>query len=142
LALLSAGDKNKIVEAVQDAEKETSGEIRVHVERFAGRDVLDRAMDVFEKLKVYRTRQRNGVLIYLAMTDRRFAILGDAGIDFLVPNGFWDEIRDAMETEFQQERFVEGICLGVAMAGKALAEYFPYYRDDKNELSDEVSIGE
>ena len=82
MALLSASDKDKIVQAIQDAEKETSGEIRVHVERFAGRDVLERAMDLFDKLKVYRTLKRNGVLIYLAVEERRFAILGDAGIDF------------------------------------------------------------
>jgi uncharacterized membrane protein len=139
LPLFSARDKDAIVQAIERAERRTSGEIRVHVERKAGKDPLCRAQEVFHYLGMEKTEERNGVLIYIAPGERKFAIIGDEGIHHVVPEGFWDHIRTVMEGEFRQGHFREGVCQGIAMAGEALAEYFPYQRDDVNELTNDIS---
>lgn len=141
MGILTARDKDRIVQAIENAERCTSGEIRVHVERSSGPEPLERAAAVFEKLGMTQTKERNGVLIYLATVDRAFAILGDAGINEAVPEDFWDDIRDMMEEAFRQGKFADGICQGIVHAGEALARFFPYQRDDTNELSNAVSEG-
>lgn len=135
-------EKERILQAIQDAEKNTSGEIRVHLESYCKGEVLDCAAYVFGKLQMHKTKARNGVLFYLALENRKFAILGDAGINAVVPKNFWNHIKDAMLTNFQEEKFVEGLTMGIQMSGEALKKYFPYNADtDVNELSDELSFG-
>jgi uncharacterized membrane protein len=136
----SEEEKKQITDAIAHAEMDTSGEIRLHVEGRCKLDVLDRAAYVFEKLKMFETAQRNGVLFYLAVYDRKFAILGDAGINQVVPENFWDEIKETMLNFFKDKKFAEGISKGILMAGEQLKASFPYQTDDVNELSDEISF--
>lgn len=132
---------NKIMQAVKEAERKTSGEIRVHIESKVGDgDVMDRAANVFAILELHRTRLRNGVLFYLAIEDKKFAILGDSGINAVVPENFWDNIKETMLSHFRKGEFTEGMIKGITMAGDKLLEKFPYMRDDVNELPDEVSF--
>lgn len=135
-------EQRRIVAAIQDAEQQTSGEIRVHVEGRCGGDAYARARQVFDTLGMHRTRRRNGVLIYLAIRDRRFAVVGDDGIHGTVPPGFWDAIRDAMEEGFRQGRFCQGVCGGVLAIGQHLKAYFPWTPSDRDELPDRMSTGE
>jgi len=130
-----------ITEAVASAERQTSGEIRVHIENTVNGSVLDRAAYLFKQLGMGRTAQRNGVLIYLAVKSRQFAILGDTGIHKVVPENFWDGIKHKMLAEFSQGRFTEGLIDAVTSAGEVLKQHFPYLENDKNELSDEISFG-
>ena len=135
-------EKIKITEAIKAAELNTSGEVRVHVEgRCKEDDVLDCAAYWFEQLKMHKTASRNGVLFYLAVTDHKFAILGDAGINAKVPEHFWEKIKDHMSTKFQNGNFVDGLAEGIIMAGEQLKTHFPYKKDDVNELPDEISFG-
>ncbi len=133
----------RIVAAIRSAEGRTSGEIRVHLEDHAdGGDPMARAKQLFEELGMTATAARNGVLFYLAVKDHRFAVIGDRGIDQTVPAGFWDGIKDGMQSAFREGRFVDGMVRGIEAAGTALAEHFPHAgRDDRNELPDELSIG-
>jgi uncharacterized membrane protein len=133
-------EKKQITDAIAQAELNTSGEIRLHVEGKCKIDVLDRAAYIFEKLEMNQTTQRNGVLFYLAVYDRKFAILGDAGINKLVPANFWDEIKENMLALFKEAKFADGLAKGILMAGEQLKANFPHQSDDVNELSDEISF--
>jgi uncharacterized membrane protein len=136
-------DIEAVTKAIKEAEKETSGEIRVHIEEFCSKkNVLDRAAKVFAELKIHKTELRNGVLIYLAFRDKKFAIIGDKGINRVVEPGFWDTTRDIMQNYFRKSEFTLGLIHGIKQAGEQLKKYFPYQIDDINELSDEVSFGE
>lgn len=128
-------------QAIKTAEKDTSGEIRLHIENHCREEVLDRAAYLFEELEMHRTDLRNGVLFYLAIKDHKFAILGDAGINQKVPKGFWDEVRNHMQEKFKAGEYVEALAEGIKMSGKKLEEYFPLQKGDENELSDEISFG-
>jgi len=139
--LFSQKDQELISEAIQIAEKQTSGEIRVHIEANCSGNVLDRASQVFETLEMHKTNLRNGVLFYLAHEDRKFAILGDAGINAAVPENFWDDIKIKMQVRFRSGHFVEGLCEGVKIAGHQLQTNFPRSGDDVNELPDTISMG-
>ena len=134
-------DEARIVAAIRAFERRTSGEIRVHVERHLRRPPVDEAVRVFERLGMDATAERNGVLILLAPEEHAYAIIGDRGIDAVTPAGFWDEARDAMRPRFAAGDFVGGLEVGIALAGEALAEHFPYRDDDVNELPDEISYG-
>lgn len=132
----------KLIEAsIAEAELNTSGEIRVHLENSCGNNVLDRAARVFSKLKMHQTKDRNGVLFYLAVNDKKFAILGDKGINEVVQDGFWDEVRDVMKKQFAEAKFSQGLAEGIKLSGTKLKEHFPYQTDDVNELSNEVTMG-
>ena len=137
----SEQDQQTIKNAIVQAEKGTSGEIRVHIEDTFSGDVLDQAAFIFKKLKMHETEQRNGVLFYLAIRNRKFAIIGDAGINAKVPDGFWDLIKEVMTEHFGNNRFTEGLAEGIKLAGEKLIEYFPILENDTNELSDEISFG-
>ena len=140
--LFSKDERKRIIDAIVMAEKETSGEIQVHLENHCKGEVLDRAAQVFETLKMHKTAQRNGVLFYLAVEDHKFAILGDAGINRLVPEYFWDDIKDEMLKHFKARQFTEGLCKGIGMAAEQLKTHFPYdHHGDENELPDEISFG-
>lgn len=134
-------EKEDITIAIKNAELDTSGEIRVHVENTCKGDVKDQAAYFFEKLEMHKTEQRNGVLFYLAIKNRKFAILGDTGINQVVEDDFWDDIRDQMLNHFRENNFVDGLIEGITMAGQQLKNHFPYQKDDVNELSDEISFG-
>lgn len=136
----SKEEKQQIKDAIAEAELNTSGEIRLHMEGKCMIDVLDRAAYIFEKLEMNQTALRNGVLFYLAVHDRKFAILGDAGINKLVPLNFWDGIKETMLEFFKDGKFVDGLSKGILMAGEQLKVNFPYSGDDVNELSDEISF--
>jgi len=136
----SEESKLKITNAIRSAESNTSGEIRVHIEKHCKGDVLDRAAYIFDKLQMQRTDLRNGVLFYLAYDDRKFAILGDAGINQKVPDNFWEEIKDEMTVEFGEGNFADGLSKGIMKAGDKLKKHFPWQEDDVNELPDEISF--
>jgi uncharacterized membrane protein len=132
--------QSQILDSVREAEEETSGEVRVHIETSCSGDVLDRAAWIFGKLGMLKTAERNGVLFYLAVEDKKFAIIGDAGINTKVPAGFWDSVSTLMQNNFKEGRFTEGLSAGIMLAGEQLKLYFPHRQDDKNELPDEISF--
>lgn len=134
-------EHRQIMAAIADAEKSTSGEIRLFIEDKCDADVLDRAAFVFHKLKMDQTKLRNGVLFYLAIRSHKFAILGDKGIHQKVGSDFWNAIKADMETHFKQSEFVTGLSKGIRMSGQALLEHFPYKSGDKNELPDDIVYG-
>jgi uncharacterized membrane protein len=136
----SKEQQNQILASVREAEEATSGEIRVHIETSCSEDVLDRAAWVFKKLAMNKTAERNGVLFYLAVKDKKFAIIGDAGINSKVPAGFWDDISELLKKNFKEGRFAEGLSEGIVLAGKQLKTHFPHRTDDINELPDEISF--
>ncbi len=138
---LTAEEEQEIVNAILKAEKNTSGEIRVHIEAHTRLNLLDRAKEVFHFLKMDNTKEENGVLIYIAVNDRKFAIYGDKGIDKVVPPNFWDTTKEIIRKDFVAGNFKEGIINGVLTAGKELEEHFPWLHGDTNELSNEISKG-
>jgi uncharacterized membrane protein len=132
--------KERILEAIQTAENETSGEIRVHIEtRFAG-DVLDRAAWIFRKIGMHATEARNGVLFYLALDNRQFAVIGDSGINAVVPPDFWNKVKDILQKNFRAGQFTEGLVEGIIQAGNQLKAHFPRMKNDVNELPDDISF--
>ncbi|MCK4920630.1 MAG: TPM domain-containing protein [Bacteroidales bacterium] len=133
--------KVDILTAIHEAELNTSGEIRVHIENELKGDVLDRASYIFQKLNIHKTKERNGVLFYLAIKSKKFAILGDAGINAKVSDKFWEKIKETMSKYFKNENFTEGLSTGIILTGEQLKKHFPYMSDDENELSDEISFG-
>lgn len=137
----SAEQIKQIESAIKSAEENTSGEIRIHIENRCRGEALDCAAAVFQKLGMHKTLLRNGVLFYLAVKDRKFAVAGDKGIHQNVSEGFWDSVRDNMLKKFKEEKFTEGLCEGITMAGNELKKYFPVTTADKNELSNEVTFG-
>ncbi|WP_337043274.1 TPM domain-containing protein [Emticicia sp. 17c] len=137
---LTEATKERIVKAIQDAELNTSGEIKVHIEeKCPTDDPIERAKQVFQYLALHKTAQRNGVLFYLAYGTHKFAIWGDIGIDQVVPSNFWEGIRDSMRQYFLQEDFAGGLQMGIREAGNQLKKYFPYLANDVNEISDDIS---
>jgi uncharacterized membrane protein len=140
MKIFTEAEEQRIAEAVEAAERFTSGEIRVCIEKKCSEPVLDRAANYFRKLEMDQTALRNGVLIYLATSDHQFAIIGDSGINKVVPHDFWNDTKDAMLAHFKAGNLAEGIITGVQMAGKELQTFFPYLDDDKNELPDHISF--
>lgn len=137
----SKEEKIAIKKAILNAENDTSGEIRVHLESECDGDVLDRAAFLFTKLKMEQTSLRNGVLFYLAVQNKKFAIVGDAGINSEVPENFWEETKELMGNHFKETNFAQGLIEGIEQAGIKLKKHFPHHIDDINELSDEISFG-
>ncbi|MDI5893502.1 TPM domain-containing protein [Flavobacterium algoritolerans] len=138
---LTKEEEQEIVEAIRMAEKNTSGEIRVHIEKTTSLDAYDRALEVFHELKMDETELQNGVLIYLAVEDRHFVICGDKGINDVVQDDFWNCTRDIMVAEFKKGDFKQGLVDGITRAGEQLQKYFPWQEGDTNELSNEISRG-
>lgn len=138
---LTDAEREAVTSAVKAAESKTSGEIRVHLDRKAGGDAQAAAKRVFEKIGMDRTEEKNGVLFYLAVADHAFAVIGDSGIDAKVEPEFWEKVSEAMLAAFKQDKFGEGLAAGIAMAGERLAAAFPRKAGDKNELSDDISVG-
>lgn len=138
--MFSASDIRRISQAIAEAERRTSGEIRVHVEMRPQGQALDQARRVFLRLKMNRTKDRNGVLLFLSPRTRTIAIVGDAGIHEKVQTGFWDETRDLILAQFRAGRFLEGVIAGIHKAAESLSAYFPRHPDDVDELSNDVSL--
>lgn len=134
--------KTAIQQAIAEAELNTSGEIRVHLDSKCAGDPKAEAVRVFEKLKMHETALRNAVLFYMAVDDHKFAILGDKGIDAVVPADFWDSERDLMLRHFKSGEFAEGLVAGILLAGEKLKAHFPYEDNDTNELSNDISFEE
>ncbi|MDC7997482.1 TPM domain-containing protein [Gilvibacter sediminis] len=141
-SFLTADEEQSIIDAIHLAEERTSGEIRVHLEGHTDLSPMERAKEVFFNLKMDQTALANGVLIYVAVHDHNFTILGDRGINERVGQGFWDSTKDEIVKYFKEGHFAQGLIAGVTEAGKALAQYFPIQDNDTNELSNEISKGE
>lgn len=139
---LTKEEQEQIIKAIESAELNTSGEVRVHLESSCKGDPVERAVYIFDKLKMYKTKERNGVLIYIAFDSRKFAIIGDSGINAKVPEGFWDEEKEILLAALKEGRAAEGLVSVIDIAGKSLKEFFPYQKDDTNEQSNEISFGE
>lgn len=140
-SFLTADEEKQIIEAIRTSEKNTSGEIRVHIEKTSKIDVYERALEVFHLLKMDNTKLQNGVLIYVAVEDRNFVIFGDEGINNVVDEDFWESTKNIMQGHFKRGHFKQGLVDGILKAGKVLETYFPWEAGDKNELPDDISKG-
>lgn len=138
---LTTHEEQEIVDTILEAEKNTSGEIRVHIESHTRLNHDERAKEVFHILKMDNTKEENGVLIYIAVNDRKFAIYGDRGIDRAAPDNFWETTKNTIQEQFLKGNFKQGIVEGIRKAGEELNSHFPWHPTDTNELSDEVSKG-
>ena len=138
---LTLEDELEIVQAIRQAERNTSGEIRVHIEKSSEISHYNRTLEVFRMLKMFNTKQQNAVLIYIAVHDHKFVIYGDKGIDKVVPENFWDTTKNSIETQFKQGNFKQGLINGVLKAGEELKKHFPWQINDEDELSNEISKG-
>ena len=135
----SRKEKKQIADAIYEAERNTSGEIRVHLESKAQGPIYGHAQKVFQRIGMTKTAQRNGVLIFLATGSKKFAVLGDVGINEKVPEGFWNDVVAIMREHFKQNKFAEGISEAVLRIGEKLKAHFSYQTNDKNELPDNIS---
>jgi uncharacterized membrane protein len=138
---LSPSEEAEIVAAIREAEDQTSGEIRVHIEKNDHGNAEKRALEVFHFLKMDNTKLQNGVLIYVAVEDRDFVICGDKGINDVVPKHFWDSTRDRIQSHFRAGNFKQGLIEGILKAGAQLEAHFPWQHDDIDELPNEISKG-
>lgn len=136
---LSAAQEQAIIEAIRTAELLTSGEIRVHLESTCD-DPIVRAQELFHLLKMDNTKQENGILFYVAVDDKKFALIGDTGIHKQVGNDFWISVRDVVLSRFRESEFQKGLVEGIELVGQKLAAHFPWDVNDTNELSDQISV--
>ena len=132
-------EEKNIISAIQDIEKKTSGEIRVHLQRSCDGPVLEVAKKAFISLEMHKTARRNGVLFFIVPKEHQFAVLGDSGLDDIVPESFWDEVRNTMQDHFKKSEFEIGITKGIHLVGNYLLNHFPVEEDDENELPDDIS---
>ena len=139
---LPAEDELEIVRCIRAAESKSRAEIRVHLSKpLKGKNIMDSALLVFRKMGMHKTELHNGVLIYVSLDDRQFAIIGDSAIHECVTEAFWQEVRNEMAEYFQQGAPTQAICHGIHRAGEKLQTYFPLGNANPNELSDEISRG-
>lgn len=140
-AFLTTSEEQEIIESIRTAEKNTSGEIRVHLEAHAQIDAFDRAAEVFDFLHMNNTKLSNGVLIYVAVEDRTLIIMGDSGINDVVPTDFWESTKDIIIEHFKNGDIKQGLVEGILLAGRQLKKHFPYLPGGTNELPDSISVG-
>ncbi len=138
---LTASQEKRIIEAIKTAEKNTSGEIRVHIEKSTEKPPMERALEVFHFLEMNTTKLRNGVLLYIAVESKKFVILGDEGINNKVPKDFWETEKEFVLSHFAKGEFEKGIEQTIIKVGEKLKDFFPYQSNDTNELSNEISKG-
>jgi uncharacterized membrane protein len=138
---LTRAERDRVRDAVRNAEKRTSGEVRVHLDAAIMEGVLDHAAFVFDDLGMKKTKDRNGVLLYVSVPSRKVAVIGDAGIHAKSGQHYWDSVLELVLSHFREGRYSDGLCAGVQRIGEQLREHFPYERDDMNELDDDVSLG-
>lgn len=139
---LNKAEQEQLIQAIQDAELNTSGEIRVHIENTCKGNAFQRAKEVFESLNMHQTAQKNGVLFYLALQTKDFVIIGDKGINDCVPSNFWEDIKNLTINHFKSQEFALGLTKSILLCGEKLKEFFPYQSSDVNELSDDISFGD
>jgi uncharacterized membrane protein len=139
--LLSKEEELILVSAIADAEKQTSGEIRVHIENNCNGDAIRRSVQLFEQLGMTKTEKKNAVLIYLASDAKKFAVIGDEGINNIVGENFWKSTKDIMQNHFVKGDFLSGLKYGIAEIGKQLKQHFPFHKNDSNELPNDISFG-
>ena len=139
-SIFTKDEEKKIIQAIEKAELHTSGEIRLHVEDYCTANPYERALEVFYLLKMENTEARNGVLLYIAIKDRKLAIIGDQGIHEKLSNDFWDNIITKLQENFKNEIFAKGIIEAILEIGNQLSTYFPLNNDDKDELTNEISF--
>ena len=140
MPFLTEEEKEQVIQAITEAEKNTSGEIKVHIESQSQKPPLERAMEVFVELGIHQTEARNGVLIYICLQSKQLAILGDEGINSVVEPDFWECTRNLILDNFKNQEYKEGLVKGILRAGKRLKAFFPYQSDDTNELSNDISF--
>jgi uncharacterized membrane protein len=138
---ITAEERDQIVKAIESAELNTSGEIRVHIESYCKKDPVGRAILIFNKLRMYETRERNGVLIYIAFKSRKLSVIGDSGINSMVPENFWNEVKEILASHLAKGELSAGLVKAISLSGEKLKAYFPYKNDDINEQSNEISFG-
>lgn len=138
---LTPAEEQRVLAAIAAAELGTSGEIRVHIDKYCKTDPVFKAMNLFTHLKMEKTKYRNGVLIYIAKKENKFAIVGDEGINRVVPADFWESTKEVMKAQFSQGEMVVGLELGIAEIGRQVKQYFPFEDGDINELPDTISYG-
>lgn len=138
---LTANEEQEVIEAIRLAELNTSGEIRVHIEKTSKGDATNRALEVFHLLKMDNTKLQNAVLIYVAVEEKTFVIYGDKGINDVVSTNFWDSTKEIMQSHFKARNFKQGLVESIIKSGEQLKKYFPYNTSDKNELTNEISKG-
>ncbi len=138
---LTSYEEQKVLQAIADAELETSGEVRLHMDKWCKTDPLYKAKNLFAHLGMDKTKERNGVLIYVAVKEKKFAIVGDEGIDKVVPEDFWESTKEIIKMHLAKGELVAGLEAGIAEVGIQLKQFFPYQSDDKNELPNEISYG-
>lgn len=136
---LTKVEEKEIISAIKIAETNTSGEIRIHIEASSDKAHYERALEVFQLLEMHKTKDANGVLIYVAVKDHKFVICGDKGINDVVPGNFWDATKDVIQNQFKKGNFKQGIVDGILKAGAELQSHFPWQTDDENELPNEIS---
>ena len=136
---LSTIEEQEVIEAIRLAEKNTSGEIRIHLENTFKGDIESRALEVFSILKMHNTRLQNGVLIYVAVQNKAFAIFGDKGINDVVPTDFWKNTKTIIGNQFKSGNYMQGLVDGVLHAGEQLKQHFPISDLDHNELANEIT---
>ncbi len=139
--LLSPEQEKNVIAAIQEAETLTTGEIRIHLQSKLKHTAWEDALEMFDKLNMHQTVQRNGVLIFLATADQKLVIVGDKGIHEKVLNHFWVEVRDLILTHFRDQQYDVGLVAGIRLIGKKLQKYFPVEGEggNENELSDDIS---
>lgn len=140
MPIFNEDEQLRIRKGIEDAERNTSGQIRVCIEKKCGENPLDRAAKYFHQLDMHKTKLRHGVLIYVATVDRKFAIIGDRGLNKVVPENFWDDVKEDMLNHFRFGDIVEGIVTGLKLTGEHLQRYFPHEADGKNELPDDIAF--
>jgi len=139
--IFSKENQKIIEEAIREAETSTSGEIRLHVENHCSKNVLDRASEVFSLLEMHQTKERNGVLFYLAIKDKQFAIIGDVGINRKMKDHYWGEIKEHLVSRFKNEEFILGLKEAILMTGIQMKDFFPAISESENQLVNEISFG-
>ena len=142
MPFLSSDDELAIVQAIQEAEKKTSGEVRVHIEKKCPKkDPIKRAISLFQKLGMHKTDLRNGVIVYVATEDHLLAIWGDEGIHAKVGQEFWESTLITLQEDFKTNQIKNGLTKALLDIGEKLQQHFPYQKDDKNELDDSINYG-
>lgn len=138
----NADEERRIISAIKTAESQSTGEIRVHVERSCKKkDVLDRAVEIFYQLNMDKTSEGTGILIYVSIKDRKLAIIGDKGINQKVSEDFWHWVKESMSAHLKEGKIATGIIKGIEMTGAELLKFFPASENNRNELNDSISIG-
>jgi uncharacterized membrane protein len=141
--ILSKEQEKTVMNAIKEAETNTSGEIRVHIEdRCKIGDPIKRAIEMFGELHMHETELRNGVIVYVAIKDHKLAVWGDEGIHKKVGQNFWNDVLATLQKYFSAKDYETGLSEAILMIGDKLKEYFPYQYNDVNELSDDISYGD